>query len=178
MSPYLLISLLLAPTWTGPALKPATPARGLGTTTAFVADFAPPRGAAGLTLPQRGAGVVTADGQSVLRLAPSGSEGVSVWLPVPVTARGKVARLRGRIRSEGGSVEALVGAVNGKDEARYASGISDSGAEKLNGKGDFLLVAKGETVRFQAAWLGPEEMGEVQGMCRGQGVVYSERREQ
>ena len=59
----------------------------------------------------------------------------------------------------------LVGAVNGKDEARYATGISDSGAEKLNGKGDFLLVAKGETVRFQAAWLGPEEMGTVQGMC-------------
>lgn len=113
MSPYLLISLLLAPTWTGPAAKPPTPARGVATTTAFAADFAPPKGAAGLTLPQRGAGVVTADGQSVLRLAPSGSEGVSVWLPVPVTARGKVARLRGRMRSEGGSVEALVGAVNG-----------------------------------------------------------------
>jgi S-DNA-T family DNA segregation ATPase FtsK/SpoIIIE len=61
----------------------------------------------------------------------------------------------------------IVGAVNGKDEARYASGISDSGAEKLNGKGDFLLVAKGETVRFQAAWLGPEEMGEVGAMVRG-----------
>ena len=61
----------------------------------------------------------------------------------------------------------IVGAVNGKDEARYAAGISDSGAEKLNGKGDFLLVAKGETVRFQAAWLGPEEMGAVGEMSRG-----------
>ena len=60
----------------------------------------------------------------------------------------------------------IVGSVNGKDEARYASGISDSGAEKLNGKGDFLLVAKGETVRFQAAWLGPEEIGQI-GIMRG-----------
>lgn len=52
----------------------------------------------------------------------------------------------------------LVGAVAGRDEARYATGVSDSGAEKLEGKGDFLLVAKGESVRFQAAWLGPEDL--------------------
>ncbi|MFN3335539.1 MAG: DNA translocase FtsK, partial [Caldilinea sp.] len=38
----------------------------------------------------------------------------------------------------------LVGAVAGRDEARYATGISDSGAEKLEGRGDFLLVARGE----------------------------------
>ena len=41
---------------------------------------------------------------------------------------------------------------------RRASGVPDSGAEKLEGKGDFLLVAKGESVRFQAAWLGPEDL--------------------
>lgn len=52
----------------------------------------------------------------------------------------------------------LVGAVASSDEARYASGISGSGAEKLEGKGDFLLVAKGESVRFQAAWLGPKDL--------------------
>lgn len=55
----------------------------------------------------------------------------------------------------------LVGAVAGKDEARYATGIADSGAEKLEGKGDFLLVIKGETVRFQAAWIGPEDLLEI-----------------
>ena len=55
----------------------------------------------------------------------------------------------------------LVGAVAGKDEARYASGISDSGAEKLQGKGDFLLVCKGEQLRFQAAWLGPKELNKI-----------------
>lgn len=55
----------------------------------------------------------------------------------------------------------LVGAVASRDEARYASGITDSGAEKLEGKGDFLLIAKGESVRFQAAWLGPEDLERV-----------------
>lgn len=56
----------------------------------------------------------------------------------------------------------LVGAVASKDEARYATGVSDSGADKLEGKGDFLLVAKGDVIRFQAAWLGPGDLEEVQ----------------
>lgn len=55
----------------------------------------------------------------------------------------------------------LVGAVAGKDEARYASGITDSGADKLDGKGDFLLVCNSEVVRFQAAWIGPDDMAVV-----------------
>lgn len=63
----------------------------------------------------------------------------------------------------GGAVKAnfpvrLVGLVSGSDEARYATGVSNSGAEKLDGKGDFLLVAGGEVVRFQAAWLGRRDM--------------------
>jgi len=61
----------------------------------------------------------------------------------------------------------LVGAVASKDEARYATGISDSGAEKLEGKGDFLLIAKGESVRFQAAWLGPEDIERICLVLRG-----------
>lgn len=56
----------------------------------------------------------------------------------------------------------LVGAVASKDEARYAAGIPDSGAEKLEGKGDFLLVVQGSAVRFQAAWIGPRDMASVQ----------------
>lgn len=47
----------------------------------------------------------------------------------------------------------LVGAVASRDEARYATGIKDSGAEKLEGRGDFLLIARGEAIRFQAAWV-------------------------
>jgi len=55
----------------------------------------------------------------------------------------------------------LVGAVTSKDEARYATGVTDSGAEKLEGKGDFMLVAKGEVHRFQAAWLGSADLHAV-----------------
>ncbi len=55
----------------------------------------------------------------------------------------------------------LVGACASSDEARYASGIPASGAEKLEGKGDFLVIAKGTPVRFQAAWLAPDDFGEL-----------------
>jgi S-DNA-T family DNA segregation ATPase FtsK/SpoIIIE len=47
----------------------------------------------------------------------------------------------------------LVGAVANKDEARYASGVRDSGAEKLKGRGDFILVAGGTVERFKGSWL-------------------------
>lgn len=60
----------------------------------------------------------------------------------------------------------LVGSVAGSDEARYATGVTDSGAEKLEGKGDFLLIAKGEVVRFQAAWLGHEDLDHITGSIR------------
>ncbi len=56
----------------------------------------------------------------------------------------------------------LVGAVVSAEEARIATGIGGSGAEKLSGRGDFLLVNNGEVVRFQAAYLGPEEKWFVQ----------------
>ncbi|MCB0044359.1 MAG: DNA translocase FtsK [Caldilineaceae bacterium] len=46
----------------------------------------------------------------------------------------------------------LVGATAGADEARYAAGMAGSGAEKLEGKGDFLLIVRGRAIRFQAAW--------------------------
>jgi S-DNA-T family DNA segregation ATPase FtsK/SpoIIIE len=52
----------------------------------------------------------------------------------------------------------LVGAVASRDEARYATGMRESGAEKLEGKGDFLLIARGDALRFQAAWFGPEDL--------------------
>ncbi len=46
----------------------------------------------------------------------------------------------------------LVGHVGSAEDARVATGLSGSGAEKLLGRGDFLAVAAGQTVRFQAAW--------------------------
>jgi S-DNA-T family DNA segregation ATPase FtsK/SpoIIIE len=45
----------------------------------------------------------------------------------------------------------LVGKVTSANEALVASGIAQSGAEKLMGKGDFVLVANGEKIRVQVA---------------------------
>lgn len=69
----------------------------------------------------------------------------------------------------------LVGAVASRDEARYATGITDSGAEKLGGKGDFLLIAKGEAVRFQAAWLGAKDLEQVVSGLRNSSLVKGEK---
>ena len=52
----------------------------------------------------------------------------------------------------------LVGSVASADDARIASGISGSGAEKLAGRGDFLLVVKGDVRRIQAAYVPADEL--------------------
>ncbi len=45
----------------------------------------------------------------------------------------------------------LVGKVTSANEALVASGVAQSGAEKLMGRGDFLLIANGEKIRVQIA---------------------------
>ena len=67
----------------------------------------------------------------------------------------------------------LVGAVASREEARHATGIADSGAEKLAGRGDFLLVAKGEAMRFQAAWISEEECRALRAGKRAQPAVQA-----
>lgn len=51
----------------------------------------------------------------------------------------------------------LVGHVGSAEDARVAAGLSGTGAEKLSGRGDFLAVAAGQVIRFQAAWLAPSD---------------------
>lgn len=55
----------------------------------------------------------------------------------------------------------LVGRVGSVEDARVATGLSASGAEKLQGRGDFLAVAAGNLTRFQAAWIPPQDWPEV-----------------
>lgn len=50
----------------------------------------------------------------------------------------------------------IVGSVVSPEDAKVASGIKQTGAEKLLGRGDFLLVIKGTTHRFQAAYANAE----------------------
>jgi DNA segregation ATPase FtsK/SpoIIIE, S-DNA-T family len=51
--------------------------------------------------------------------------------------------------------------VASPDDARVAAGIAGTGAEKLLGRGDFLLVSKGEVIRFQAAYIPEGDMREL-----------------
>jgi S-DNA-T family DNA segregation ATPase FtsK/SpoIIIE len=57
----------------------------------------------------------------------------------------------------------LVGSVASADDAKIAAGIPRTGAEKLLGRGDFLLVAKGQVTRFQAAYVSEQEIKQVVG---------------
>ena len=52
----------------------------------------------------------------------------------------------------------LVGRVASAEDARVAAGIGGTGAEKLGGRGDFLLVAGGEVIRFQVAQTKPDDL--------------------
>jgi len=42
-----------------------------------------------------------------------------------------------------------------------AAGIGGTGAEKLDGRGDFVAVAAGQVLRFQGAYLGQGELEQV-----------------
>jgi S-DNA-T family DNA segregation ATPase FtsK/SpoIIIE len=55
----------------------------------------------------------------------------------------------------------LVGKVVSPEDARVAAGIGGTGAEKLSGHGDFLAVASGQVLRFQAAFVSPAELEQV-----------------
>lgn len=95
--------------------------------------------------------------QALARLAQRGRE-AGIHL-VAATQKPTSAQIGSAIRAN--LPVRLVGIVAGKDEARFATGLRDSGAEKLTGRGEFLLVAKGESIRFQAAWLGPSDFNHV-----------------
>jgi S-DNA-T family DNA segregation ATPase FtsK/SpoIIIE len=55
----------------------------------------------------------------------------------------------------------LVGAVGSPEDAKVATGLAGSGAERLRGRGDFLLVARGQTVRLQAAYVSEQEVAQA-----------------
>ncbi len=52
----------------------------------------------------------------------------------------------------------LVGSVASAEDARVAAGLAGTQAERLLGRGDFMLVYRGHSLRFQAAYAGPEEL--------------------
>jgi S-DNA-T family DNA segregation ATPase FtsK/SpoIIIE len=54
----------------------------------------------------------------------------------------------------------LVGSVASPEDAKVATGLAQTGAEKLLGQGDFVVVAKGQVTRMQAAYASSEEVRE------------------
>lgn len=52
----------------------------------------------------------------------------------------------------------LVGMVTSASDARTATGWTGTGAERLLGKGDFLAVAEGQLMRFQAAYVSQKDI--------------------
>ncbi|MFQ5593138.1 MAG: DNA translocase FtsK [Anaerolineae bacterium] len=61
----------------------------------------------------------------------------------------------------------IVGSVVSPEDAKVASGVKQTGAEKLLGRGDFLLVLKGSNHRFQAALADPSFIEQTVQNLRG-----------
>jgi len=55
----------------------------------------------------------------------------------------------------------LIGKVASPEDARVAAGIGGTGAEKLGGHGEFLVVAEGQVIRFQSAYASRDEIKEI-----------------
>jgi S-DNA-T family DNA segregation ATPase FtsK/SpoIIIE len=55
----------------------------------------------------------------------------------------------------------IVGSVTCPEDAKVASGLAGTGAERLLGQGDFLVVAKGQVTRIQAAYLSMRDAEEL-----------------
>ena len=55
----------------------------------------------------------------------------------------------------------IVGSVASPEDAKVATGLAGTGAERLLGQGDFLIVSKGHSTRFQAAYLDVSEVREL-----------------
>ena len=55
----------------------------------------------------------------------------------------------------------LVGSVPSPEDAKVATGLAGTGAERLLGQGDFLVVAQGQVVRMQAAYASEAEVRAV-----------------
>jgi len=83
--------------------------------------------------------------------------GRSAGLSVVACTQKPTARAVGTVMRANFPVR-LVGRVTSPDDARVAAGIGGTGAEKLAGRGDFLLIAGGQMIRFQAAQAGARDL--------------------
>ena len=69
----------------------------------------------------------------------------------------------------------LIGAVPFPEDAKVATGLARTGAEKLLGQGDFLAIARGEVLRFQSASVSEQNIHTVLGHSRAPDHLSLER---
>jgi len=60
----------------------------------------------------------------------------------------------------------IVGSVGSPEDAKVASGLAGTGAERLLGRGDFLVIAQGQVMRLQAAYVSSQEIHEMAARLR------------
>ncbi len=95
--------------------------------------------------------------ESLLRLTQRGREaGIHV---VAATQRPSAALVGSMVKAN--FPVRLVGSVTSAEDARVAAGIPGTEAERLMGRGDFLLVVKGQQIRFQAAFVESAEIASI-----------------
>jgi S-DNA-T family DNA segregation ATPase FtsK/SpoIIIE len=73
----------------------------------------------------------------------------------------------------------LVGQVTSPEEAKVATGYGGTGADRLRGPGDFIAVTGGQVIRFQSAYVPPQQLCELvtrlaQSACPAVGIDLPE----
>ena len=110
--------------------------------------------------------------QPLTRLAQRGRE-AGIHL-VACTQRPAASVIGGLIKSN--FPVRIVGSVASAEDAKVAAGLPRTGAERLLGRGDFLVIARGDKVRVQGAYASAAEMRRIvarigSGQEKGQGAV-------
>lgn len=109
---------------------------------------------------QGGSGVQDAITRLTQRGRTAGIHLVACTQKPTVTAIGSLAKSNFPVR--------LVGSVTSPGDAKVATGLKQTGAEKLLGRGDFLLMMKGQTHRFQAAHVASAGIRQIVQRLRGE----------
>ncbi len=102
--------------------------------------------------------------RSLSRLAQRGRE-AGIHL-IACTQRPTAAVIGGLIKSN--FPVRIVGSVASAEDAKVAAGLPRTGAEKLMGRGDFIVVARGTQVRIQGAYIGRRESANLVDQLRGE----------
>jgi S-DNA-T family DNA segregation ATPase FtsK/SpoIIIE len=95
--------------------------------------------------------------QPLTRLAQRGRE-AGIHL-VACTQRPAASVIGGLVKSN--FPVRIVGSVASAEDAKVAAGLPKTGAERLLGRGDFLVVARGEKIRVQGAYASPGQMRRI-----------------